>query len=61
MLVGDVYLKIDRPAGTVAFGKPLAVDAVLQAWNADVCQLLGVMETNSHLIQREHMVHKVPM
>jgi len=56
---GDIYLRIDRPAAVVTFGRAKPVDAVLSAWNADVSQLLGIMETTSHLIQREHMIHKV--
>lgn len=56
---GDVYLKIDRPNAIVCFGKPKKVDTILSAWNSDVQELLGIMETTSHLIQRENMVHKI--
>jgi len=56
---GDIYVKIDRPAGVVAFEKPRAPEAVLSDWASDMGKLLGIMESTCHLINRENMVHKV--
>lgn len=56
---GDLYLKIDRPAGIVTFQEPLTAEQVLSDWSADVSSMLQVMEATCHLINRENMVHKV--
>lgn len=56
---GDIYLRIDRPAAIITFGRTKPVDSLLSAWNADITELLNIMETTSHLIQRENMIHKV--
>ena len=53
---GDIYVKIDRPAGVVSFEKPRAPEAVLSDWAGDMGKLLSVMETTCHLINRENMV-----
>ena len=56
---GDIYVKIDRPAGIVSFLQPRSPDTVLGDWAADISSLLGLMEATCHLINRENMVHKV--
>lgn len=55
---GDVYVKIDRPAGIVKFVPPRGADAVLSDWASDVGKLLSLMESTCHLINRENMVNK---
>ena len=42
-LAGDLYVKIDRPAGIVSFKKPRAPEAVLSDWSSDVGKLLNLM------------------
>lgn len=59
MSVDDVCIKIDRPNGIIKFGKAKKVDAVLSDWNKNIHSLLGIMETTSHLINRENMVYKI--
>lgn len=56
---GDAYVKIDRPAGIVSFAQPRPPAAVLSDWSSDISQLLSLMESTCHLINRENMVHKV--
>lgn len=55
---GDVYVKIDRPAGVVNFRSPRGADAVLSDWASDVGKMLSLMESTCHLINRENMVNK---
>ena len=54
---GD-YVKIDRPAGIVSFERPRSAEEVLSDWSSDISKMLGLMESTSHLINREIMVHK---
>ena len=60
MTVGDVYVKMDRPAGIVTFGAPRSINTVLTHWSSDVHSLLSIMDKTAHLIARENMVHKIP-
>jgi len=54
-----IYAKIDRPRGVVAFRKTETPNDVLNKWSGDIDSLLSLVENTVHLIQREHMVHKV--
>jgi len=56
---GTIYAKIDRPRGVVAFRKTETPNDVLNKWSSDIDSLLSLVENTVHLIQREHMVHKV--
>ncbi len=56
---GDLFLKIDRPKGIVSFEAPLSPESVLSDWSSDIGALLALMESTSHLINRERMVNKV--
>jgi len=56
---GTIYAKIDRPLGVVAFRKTETPNDVLNKWSSDIDSLLSLVENTVHLIQREHMVHKV--
>jgi 26S proteasome regulatory subunit N5 len=47
--------KIDRPNGVVTFKLGQPAGAVLNQWGRDVEQLLDLLETTSHLIQKENM------
>ncbi|PFH33288.1 putative 26s proteasome subunit p55 [Besnoitia besnoiti] len=52
-----IEAKIDRPAGTVEFGKKKSNFDRLNAWATDVQNLLDRVDLCSHLIQKERMVH----
>ncbi|EPR62728.1 26s proteasome subunit p55, putative [Toxoplasma gondii ME49] len=52
-----IEAKIDRPAGTVEFGKRKGTFDRLNSWAADVTSLLDRVDLCSHLIQKERMVH----
>jgi 26S proteasome regulatory subunit N5 len=54
-----ICVKIDRPAGIVSFVKPRSVDAILSDWSGSVGEMLSLMESTCHLINRENMVHNV--
>lgn len=56
---GDLHLKIDRPAGIVTFRQHRGADEVLSDWSGDISNLLGLMESTCHLVNREIMVHKL--
>ena len=53
----QLFARIDRPRGVVSFEKTQAPAQVLNQWGRDVEQLLDLLETTSHLIQKETMVH----
>jgi 26S proteasome regulatory subunit N5 len=51
-LSGDVYLKMNRPAGIINFEQPRAVEEVLSDWANDIGSLMNLMESTCHLILR---------
>ena len=57
--LGDVYLKIDRPAGIVSFQEKQHPEEVLTEWSNDITKMLQLMESTCHLVNRENMVYKV--
>eukprot|EP00527_Entomoneis_sp_CCMP2396_P005363 CAMPEP_0198139216 /NCGR_PEP_ID=MMETSP1443-20131203/2565_1 /TAXON_ID=186043 /ORGANISM="Entomoneis sp., Strain CCMP2396" /LENGTH=480 /DNA_ID=CAMNT_0043801289 /DNA_START=38 /DNA_END=1480 /DNA_ORIENTATION=- len=52
---GSVYAKIDRPASLVRFLAPKSPEAILTDWAADIDHMLRLVETTSHLINKENM------
>ena len=54
-----LYIRINRPAGIVCFEKPHSAESTLSEWAGGISDLLSLMETTCHLINRENMVHKV--
>jgi len=52
---GSVYAKIDRPRDIVRFSASKSPEAVLSDWAADIDKLLHLVETTTHLINKEHM------
>eukprot|EP01036_Dinobryon_divergens_P022208 gene22208-30448_t len=55
---GDLYLKIDRPAGIIDFVQKKMPEQVLSTWTGDITQMLHLVEATCHLINRENMVYK---
>lgn len=55
---GDLYLKIDRPAGIISFLEPQQPEQILSEWSSDVSKMMMLMESTCHLINRENMVYK---
>lgn len=56
---GQVFAKIDRPAGVVTFSPKVSAEETLSAWSSDLGNLLTLVERTCHLINKEHMIHKV--
>ncbi|DAZ98431.1 TPA: hypothetical protein N0F65_001132 [Lagenidium giganteum] len=56
---GSIYAKIDRPAKLVSFLRPLSPEEQLSNWSADISQLLRLVETTCHLVNKENMLHKI--
>jgi 26S proteasome regulatory subunit N5 len=52
---GTVYAKIDRPKDIIRFQAPQNAEAVLSDWAGQVDKLLHLVETTSHLINKEKM------
>jgi len=52
---GSVYAKIDRPNDIVRFAAPKDPEAILTDWAADIGKLLHLVETTTHLINKENM------
>jgi 26S proteasome regulatory subunit N5 len=54
-----IYAKIDRPKGIIDFRKRKDANEFLNEWSINVNGLLDLLEKTCHLVQREHMVHKI--
>jgi len=54
---GSVYAKIDRPKDIIRFVEPKSPESVLSDWASDIDKLLHMVETTTHLINKEKM-HK---
>jgi len=52
---GAIYAKIDRPKNVIRFSQPKSPEAVLSDWAADIDKMLHLVETTSHLINKENM------
>jgi len=52
---GSVYAKIDRPEDIIRFSEPKSPEVVLSDWSADIDKLLHMVETTTHLINKEKM------
>ena len=52
---GSVYAKIDRPKDIVRFATPKTPESILSDWGADIDNLLHLVETTTHLINKENM------
>ncbi|RHY05179.1 hypothetical protein DYB36_000994 [Aphanomyces astaci] len=55
---GSVYAKIDRPAKIISFHKTQSPEELLTNWSTDISELLRLVETTCHLINKENMIHK---
>lgn len=61
VVAAALYAKIDRPAGIVRFAKRQDPDELLNKWSNNLAKLLEVVERSCQQIQKESMVHKVPI
>jgi 26S proteasome regulatory subunit N5 len=52
---GSIYAKIDRPKDIVRFAAPKTPEDVLSDWGSDIDNLLHLVETTTHLINKENM------
>lgn len=52
---GSVYAKIDRPKDIVRFSAAKNPEEVLTEWAGDIDKLLHLVETTTHLINKENM------
>ena len=56
-----VEAKINRPAGIIRFAAPRSAAASLDTWSRSISKLLELVERSCQQIQKESMVHKVPI
>ncbi|KAK9863493.1 hypothetical protein WJX84_011652 [Apatococcus fuscideae] len=56
-----LHARMDRPAGVVRFAARRQPDAVLNEWAGRISKLLEVVDRTCQQIQKESMVHKVPI
>jgi len=49
---GSIYAKIDRPKDIVRFAEPKTPESVLSEWGSDIDKLLHMVETTTHLINK---------
>jgi len=61
VVAAAMHAKIDRPAGIVKFAKRQSPDELLNKWSSNLAKLLEVVERSCQQIQKESMVHKVPI
>lgn len=54
-----LVVKMDRPSGIVDFRETKSVEFILSEWSGSIGSMLALMETTSHLINRENMVNKI--
>ena len=52
---GTIYAKIDRPQDIVRFAPPKTSEESLSEWASDIDKLLHLVETTTHLINKENM------
>jgi len=55
----QLFAKIDRPAGIIAFEKKKSSNDILNEWGADVGSLLSLIEKTCRTINKENMIHKM--
>ncbi|KAG7667361.1 hypothetical protein Ndes2526B_g04126 [Nannochloris sp. 'desiccata'] len=53
--------KVDRPSGIVRFGARKSPAESLNQWSGSISELLTLVEKTCQQIQKESMVHKVPL
>jgi len=55
----SISARIDLPAGVVVFAGTKTASAVLNEWSRDVGDLLALVETCTHNIQKENMMYGI--
>lgn len=55
---GTVYARIDRPKDIIRFAQPQSPESVLTDWASDIDKLLHLVETTTHLIQKENQTNE---
>jgi len=56
-----VEAKMNRPSGIVKFGGPQSAASSLNTWSRSISKLLDLVERSCQQIQKESMVHRVPI
>ena len=58
VVAGVVYAKTDRPLRIVTFSKVKESNELLNDWAQSLASLMRLLNNTTHLINKEHMVHK---
>lgn len=56
-----ITAKIDRPAGVITFAAAPQAEEQLNGWAGNIAKLLDLVDKSCQLIEKEAMVHKVPL
>jgi 26S proteasome regulatory subunit N5 len=59
VVAGNMYARIDRPDGIIRFNHKKTGTEIMNAWNNDITQLLDLVETVGHLINKEQVVQRI--
>jgi len=54
-----IYGRINRPDGIVTFAEKKDPNEILNEWSNSISSLLALIETSTHLITKEQMIHKI--
>jgi 26S proteasome regulatory subunit N5 len=55
----QLVAKIDRPAGVVSFVQKQSPEQVLNVWRSDIGELLSLVESTCHLINKDNITYGV--
>lgn len=61
MVSKAVSAKIDRTSGIIRFAGQQTASSVLNTWASSISKLLETVERSCQQIQKESMVHRVPI
>jgi 26S proteasome regulatory subunit N5 len=56
-----IEAKMNRPSGIVKFAAPQSAASSLNAWSRSITKLLHLVERSCQQIQKESMIHRVPI
>ncbi|RKP14836.1 hypothetical protein BJ684DRAFT_7951 [Piptocephalis cylindrospora] len=56
---GSIWARVDRLTGIITFQKKQDATELLNQWSGDIDSLISKVETVTHLINKEEMVHRI--
>lgn len=56
---GQLYARMDRPAGIIVLQKKQNAEQVINAWRGNIVELLDLVESTCHLISKENIHYQI--